>query len=155
MAKALRFIVLGFFIFGLATDGQIESPLYLNELNTLAVYTTDGITAHFKAVTVTTRADQAQGLMYIRHLPLDQGMVFSHSRPQILSMWMKNTYVPLDMWFVDSQGRVSKVVKDTTPHSLVSIKSDVPVSAVIEVNAGLSTLLGVTKGATIKHQVFQ
>ena len=136
-------------------EGQIRSPLYLNELETLVVRTTDGLSAQFKVVTVTTDADQAQGLMYIRHLPIDRGMLFSYSQSQILSMWMKNTHVPLDMWFVDDRGQIQKVATHTIPHSLDSIQSDTPVRAVIEVNAGLSSLLGVTKGAVIDHQVFQ
>lgn len=137
------------------SEGQIRSPLYLNELETLVVQTTEGLSAQFKVVTVTTDADQAQGLMHIRHLPIDRGMIFSYSRSQILSMWMKNTHVPLDMWFVDDRGQIQKVVTHTVPHSLDSIRSDTPVRAVIEVNAGLSSLLGVTKGAVIDHQVFQ
>ncbi|MXW07053.1 MAG: DUF192 domain-containing protein [Gammaproteobacteria bacterium] len=138
-----------------SSEGQLRSPLYLNELETMVVRTTEGFSAQFKVVTVTTDADQAQGLMYIRHLPIDRGMLFSYSRSQVLSMWMKNTHVPLDMWFIDDQGRIQKVVTHTVPHSLDSIKSDTPVRAVIEVNAGLSTLLGVTKGAVIEHRVFQ
>ena len=121
----------------------------------LVVQTTDGISAQFEVVTVTTRADQAQGLMYVRHLPLDQGMVFSYTRNQVLSMWMKDTYVPLDMWFVDEGGKIQKVVAHTVPYSLESIKSDSPVRAVIEVNAGLSAMLGVTAGAIVDHRVFQ
>lgn len=138
-----------------SSEGQLRSPLYLNELETLVVRTTEGLSVQFKVVTVTSDADQAQGLMHIRHLPIDKGMLFSYSRSQILSMWMKNTHVPLDMWFVDHRGRILKVVTHTVPHSLDSIKSDTPVRVVIEVNAGLSTLLGVTKGAVIDHRVFQ
>ena len=138
-----------------SSEGQIRSPLYLNELETLVVRTTDGLSAQFKVVTVTTDADQAQGLMHIRHLPIDRGMLFSYSRSQVLSMWMKNTHVPLDMWFVDQRGQIQKVVTHTVPHSLDSIKSDTLVRAVIEVNAGLSTLIGVTEGAVIDHRVFQ
>lgn len=138
-----------------SSQGQIRSPLYLNELETLRVQTTEGLSAQFKVVTVTTDADQAQGLMHIRHLPIDRGMLFSYSRSQTLSMWMKNTHIPLDMWFVDQRGQIQKVVTHTVPHSLDSIRSDTPVRVVIEVNAGLSSLLGVTKGAVIYHRVFQ
>ena len=155
MPKALIFLLIGLLVYWPGVDGQLRSPLYLHELESLVVRTSDGITAHFDVVTVTTQADQAQGLMYVRHLPLDQGMVFSYARTQVLSMWMKNTYVPLDMWFVDAQGRVANVVARTTPQSLKSIKSDTPVRAVIEVNAGLSALLGVTVGAVVEHPVFQ
>lgn len=144
-----------FLILWPSINGQLRSPLYLLERESLVVRTADGVSAQFEVVSVTTRADQAQGLMYVRHLPLDQGMVFSYSRNQVLSMWMKNTYIPLDMWFVDAGGQVQKVVSHTLPHSLESIKSDSPVRAVVEVNAGLSALLGVTAGAIVDHRAFQ
>lgn len=153
--KALVCVLIELLFFCPGIDGQIHSPLYQRELESLTIRTTDGITAHFEVVTVTTQADQARGLMHVRHLPLDQGMVFSHSRAQALSMWMKHTHVSLDMWFVDAHGRIARVVTHTVPHSLKSIKSGTPVRAVIEVNAGLSTLLGVTTGAVVTHRVFQ
>lgn len=155
LQKALICAFVGILFFRPGIDGQILSPFYQRELESLSVQTIEGITAHFEVVTVTTRADQSRGLMHIRFLPLDQGMVFSHSRAQVLSMWMKNTYISLDLWFVDARGRITKVVTHAVPHSLTSIKSDTPVSSVIEVNAGLSSLLGVTKGAVVKHRVFQ
>lgn len=153
--KALICAFVGLLFFQSGIDGQINSPLYQRELESLSVRTIEGIKAHFEVVTVTTQADQAQGLMHVRHLPLNQGMVFSYSRAQVLSMWMKNTHISLDMWFVDAHGRITKVVTHTVPHSLTSIKSDTPVRSVIEVNAGLSSLLGVTKGAVVKHRVFR
>ena len=61
---------------------------------------------------------QAQGLMFVRSLPELRGMLFVHEEPRAISMWMKNTYIPLDMVFIGAQGRIQQIVEQTTPHSL-------------------------------------
>ena len=133
---------------------QIDSPLYRNDLEPLVVTTKEGTDIEFNVAVARTTADRAQGLMYIKFLPLDQGMLFHFPRERVLSMWMKNTYIALDMWFVSKSGEVVAVVEHTTPESLQSISSKVPTSVVVEVNAGLSQLLGVTPGATLVHTLF-
>jgi uncharacterized membrane protein (UPF0127 family) len=74
--------------------------------------------------------------MYVRDLPADEGMVFTHSPPRPASMWMKNTYIPLDMLFVDADGRIVKIAERTTPHSLEPVGTNTPVQAVIELRGG-------------------
>lgn len=133
---------------------QIDSPLYRLPLETMRVHTPEGAEIEFEIVVVKTNADRAQGLMYIKYLPLDHGMLFQFPRERVLSMWMKNTHVSLDMWFVSSKGEIVHVVEHTTPESLESISSQEPVSVVVEVNAGLSSLLGVTPGTVIEHRSF-
>ncbi len=135
-------------------SGQVDSPLFLNEKSRLHVTTVDGATTVFQVVSVTSRSELSRGLMHVRFMPLDQGMVFQYDRDRTVSMWMKNTHIPLDMWFVTKEGRVSKVVRNTEPLSLQSISSDGPVRAVVEVNAGLSALIGVTEGARLDHAAF-
>ncbi|MXW53031.1 MAG: DUF192 domain-containing protein [Gammaproteobacteria bacterium] len=134
--------------------GQINSPLFLYEKSELVIETEDGATATFKVVVVTRSEDLAQGLMNVQFMPLDQGMVFLHSTKREVSMWMKNTHVSLDMWFVSETGLVTRVVSKTQPESTDLIRSGGPVLAVVEVNAGLSSLIGVTAGAQLRHRVF-
>ncbi len=133
-------------------DAQIDSALYRLDVAPLIVRTVDGAKAEFRAVTVKTPEDLRQGLMHIRFLPLDQAMIFAYTEDRYLSMWMKNTYIPLDMWFVAADGTIKMVAHNTEPHSLDSISSDVPVRFVIEINAGLSKLVGITEGATVEHE---
>lgn len=134
--------------------GQVNSPLFLYETSELVIETQDGATATFKVVAVTKSEDLAQGLMNVQFMPLDQGMLFLHRTKRNVSMWMKDTRIALDMWFVSNEGVITKVVTETTPESTDLIRSDGPVTAVVEVNAGLSSLIGVAPGARIRHSAF-
>lgn len=81
-------------------------------------------------------AEQQKGLMYRRHLPENQGMVFIFSKPTKITMWMKNTYISLDMLFINENGYVIQIVENTTPESETIISSQELVRAVLEINAG-------------------
>jgi uncharacterized membrane protein (UPF0127 family) len=94
---------------------------------------------------------QAQGLMFVRSLPADRGMLFVHREPRTISMWMKNTYIPLDMVFIDAAGRIQQIVEQTTPHSLDLIRSEAPARAVLEIAGGEARKLGLHAGQLVKH----
>ena len=94
---------------------------------------------------------QSQGLMFVRSLPPARGMLFVHDQPQPMSMWMKNTYIPLDMVFIDGQGRILQIVEQTTPHSLDLIRSREPALAVLEIAGGEAHRLGIHPGQLVKH----
>src|SRR4051812_19886118 len=79
-----------------------------------------------------TPGRQAQGLMFVRDLPDLRGMLFVHEQSQEISMWMKNTYIPLDMVFISDQGRIQQIIEQAKPHSLAIIRSDKPAFAVLE-----------------------
>jgi uncharacterized membrane protein (UPF0127 family) len=94
---------------------------------------------------------QAQGLMFVRGLPELRGMLFVHESPMTISMWMKNTYIPLDMVFIDSRGRIQQIVEQTTPHSLDTIRSNEPAKAVLEIAGGEAKKLGLHPGQRVSH----
>ena len=94
---------------------------------------------------------QAQGLMFVRSLPAMRGMLFVHESPKPMSMWMKNTYIPLDMVFIDGAGRIQQIVEQTTPHSLAIISSREPALAVLEIAGGESKRLGLHPGQRVLH----
>jgi uncharacterized membrane protein (UPF0127 family) len=96
----------------------------------------------------------AQGLMFVRSLPPQRGMLFVHESPRTLSMWMKNTYIPLDMVFIDARGRIQQIVAETTPHSLDTIRSDKPALAVLEIGGGEAKRLGIAPGQRVVHPAF-
>ena len=98
---------------------------------------------------------QAQGLMFVRSLPELRGMLFVHQQPRAISMWMKNTYIPLDMVFIDDRGRIQQIVPQTTPHSLELIRSNSPAKAVLEIAGGEAQRLGLHPGQQVNHPALQ
>jgi len=83
-----------------------------------------------------TPEEQEQGLMFVRDLPENRGMLFLSAQPRVFNMWMKNTYIALDMVFIGKDGRIAKIAEHTVPHSLATISSDVPVAAILEIKGG-------------------
>lgn len=92
---------------------------------------------------------RGRGLMHVRELPLTTGMLFVYDSEAIHSMFMKNTFIPLDMVFARSDGSVSSVVKNTEPMSLRSIRSVEPVSYVLELNAGVTERLFIDENSRL------
>ena len=91
-----------------------------------------------------------QGLMFVSDLPESMGMVFPIEPPRVENMWMKNTYIELDLLFIDAQGRVSKIIERAEPLSLRTLSSVTPVSAVLELRGGQAAKLGLHTGDTVK-----
>ncbi|WP_405232318.1 DUF192 domain-containing protein [Lentisalinibacter salinarum] len=88
-------------------------------------------------------AQRARGLMHVPAMPDDRGMLFLYPGERRVSMWMKNTLIPLDMVFIRADGTVANVASHTEPLSLESVYSRGPVSAVLELNAGVAAQLGI------------
>ena len=108
-----------------------------------------GGTHQFTIWVANTQAREEQGLMFVRELPADQGMVFSGEQPKVWTMWMRNTYIPLDMLFVAVDGHVVKIAH-AIPHDDTTISSDVVVNAVIELQGGISEKLHLKVGDLAK-----
>lgn len=103
----------------------------------------------------TSLAQRSYGLMHRKELAQDAGMLFVYDDTDIVTMWMKNTHLPLDMIFMDAQGTVKHIVENATPYSIDIISSQVPVVAVLEVNAGTAKRLGIKQGDKLHHPVFE
>jgi uncharacterized protein len=101
-----------------------------------------------------TAAREQQGLMYQRWLPVDRGMLFPQAEPRVMTMWMKNTLIPLDMLFIDAQGRIVYIRENTTPQSEDLISAPAPVKAVLELAGGLSAKHGIHVGDRVLHPLF-
>jgi uncharacterized membrane protein (UPF0127 family) len=100
-------------------------------------------------------ASRARGLMFRRHMAPEHGMLFDFEHDEPVTMWMKNTYLPLDMVFIQRDGTVSRVAADTEPLSTAIIASGTPVLAVLELNAGTAAKLGIQPGDRIEHPLFK
>lgn len=93
-------------------------------------------THHFDIWVAETPRQQQQGLMFVRDLSAARGMLFVAKEPRVFDMWMRNTYIPLDMVFIGADGRISSIAENTTPHSLAIVSSKVPVGAILELKGG-------------------
>ncbi len=99
-----------------------------------------------------TGEQHSRGLMFVRDLPATTGMLFVYDGRNILSMWMKNTFIPLDMIFALADGSISSVVQNTEPLSLRSIVSIEPAAFVLELNAGTTERLVIDENSRIYWQ---
>ena len=120
----------------------------------LAIATKDGRRA-FQVEVMRNDAQRAKGLMYRRAMAADHGMLFDFERPLPVTMWMKNTYLPLDMVFIRSDGSIARIAADTEPLSTQIIPSGEPVLAVLELNAGTAAKLGIRAGDRVEHPLFR
>jgi uncharacterized membrane protein (UPF0127 family) len=102
-----------------------------------------------------TPSQQAQGLMYRRSLAPTAGMLFLYRPAQPISMWMMNTYVPLDMLFVAADRRIVRIAERTVPLSTDTIPSGQPVMAVIELAAGSTARLGIKVGDRVESPALE
>jgi len=107
----------------------------------------------FDVYLATSREQQIRGLMHVRQLPEFTGMLFSYSQPNLHSMWMKNTYISLDILFIRGDGTISNIAADTEPLSLKSISSAEPVSYVLELNAGVTSRLQIGTHSLVHLQI--
>ena len=141
-----------------ASSGRADEPtvdLATFPRSEVLVETAGGGRFRYRVWIADTEARQRQGLMFVRDLPADQGMLFIHSPPRPAAFWMKNTYIPLDMLFVDDRGKVVKIYERTTPLSLEALGVDTPVRAVLELRGGESARRGIRVGDRLRHAAFR
>ncbi len=119
----------------------------------LVIETASGPVTFFVEV-VDTNETRAQGLMFREELAPNAGMLFDFKRQQPVSFWMRNTLIPLDMFFIKTDGRIVNIAKRTVPHSERGIPSVEPVLGVLETNAGVADRLGIKPGDVVRHRVF-
>jgi len=125
-----------------------------SHLSPLVIVTEEGARHDFLVEFADTPAERAQGLMFRRSLAENRGMLFDFGKNEDIQMWMKNTYIPLDMVFLRENGVIHRVERDTEPHSLRVISSFGKVRGVLELPAGTAARLGLRPGDRIKHQMF-
>jgi uncharacterized membrane protein (UPF0127 family) len=108
----------------------------------------------FRVWVADTPARREQGLMWVRSLPADRGMLFVFDAPQPASFWMKNTYVALDLLFVAPDGRIVRVAENAQPESTALIDSMGIVLGVLELRGGTARRLGIAAGDRLLHPAF-
>ncbi len=116
------------------------------------VLQTAGRTVRVRAEIVRTPEQRARGLMFRQKLAELQGMLFLFDRQEVQSFWMENTYIPLDMIFIDERMRVVGVVENAEPLTTVSRKVNAPSRYVLEVNGGFCRRHGIGKGTSVTFE---
>ncbi|KYG19345.1 hypothetical protein SE92_02950 [Bradyrhizobium sp. AT1] len=119
----------------------------------LEIVTKNGVQV-FSVEMATTEEEKQTGLMYRKELADGKGMLFDFNPEQEISMWMKNTYVSLDMIFIGANGRILRIAENTEPLSTKIISSKGPARAVLEVVAGTAQKYGIRPGDRVGHPLF-
>ncbi len=139
---------------GACAPSSAQIKLQRFERDVLSIETADGQRHRLEVELALTGEQHAQGLMYRRSLAEDAGMLFLYRGAGILSMWMKNTPIPLDMMFIAPDGRIVDIAERTVPYSLETVSSRFAASAVLEVNGGTVARLGIQPGDRVRHRAF-
>jgi uncharacterized membrane protein (UPF0127 family) len=130
-------------------QAQSYSPADLDaafDKDTLIIHAAENACYRFDIWLARQRAQQMRGLMFVRNLPEFTGMLFIYPEPGGRSMWMKNTYISLDIVFIRDDGRISSIIADAEPLNLRSLSSREPVTYVLELGGGVAAALGIGSG---------
>jgi uncharacterized protein len=120
----------------------------------LAIVTRDGSRHDFTVEMATTLPQQTVGLMFRREVPEGTGMLFDWGGVKNSDMWMRNTLAPLDMLFIDPDGKIHHIAEDTVPQSLAVISSAGEVRATLEIPAGTVEKLDIHVGDVVHQRIF-
>jgi uncharacterized membrane protein (UPF0127 family) len=139
-----RAVVLGLLLLVAAAAGCTDAPAG----PTVELATERG-TVRVAVELALTREQLGRGLMWRDDLASDAGMLFVFGDDVARSFWMKNTPLPLDIIFIDAEGKVVNVAENTTPFSTAPIRSAGPARYVLEVNAGFARRNGIVAGSKV------
>ena len=149
MLNHLRVFVVALLVWPFAAFAQEPSKL---EPITIA---TDAASTLLTAEIADTPELRERGLMFRHIMPPDQAMLFDFGNPRPVAMWMKNTYMSLDMLFVREDGTIAAVAENTIPKSLDTISVQEPVKGVIELAAGTVKRLGIHRDDKVFNRIFK
>lgn len=108
----------------------------------------------FKVELADNDASRSRGMMFRTSMAPDAGMLFDFKNEQMASFWMRNTLLPLDMLFIKADGTILNIHQRAIPHDESGINSTGPVRAVLEVNGGTASRLGIKPGDKVQHAIF-
>ena len=128
----------------------IATPAQSGGMREVSIATAGG-TQTWSVELASDSASRSKGLMYRKEMAPKTGMLFRFDHSRVVSMWMKNTFIPLDMIFADQAGVVTHIHRGAVPHSEAIISSRVPARFVLEVNAGEADRYGVAVGNRLAH----
>ena len=145
--RAVSLIVILLSAISVPADLHAQSAGGLTSFGTGQLTIKSGAKSHrFSVEIAQTQRQHTQGLMFRRKMAAEAGMLFVYRRDEPTAMWMKNTFIPLDMLFIGSDGVIEKIAERTVPMSEAVISSGGQVVAVLELNAGTASRLGIKPG---------
>lgn len=147
LVTAFAFLVAGF-----AAQAQTSPPAGGTEPLTIVTATGRHL---FQVEVMRTPEQRAKGLMFRNYMPADRGMLFDFERTEPVAMWMQNTFIPLDMLFIRTDGTIARIAAGTEPMSTRTIPSGEPVLGVLELNAGAAEKIGAKPGDRVEHSLFK
>ena len=119
----------------------------------LSIVTKDGKSHAFTVELAVTPRQREQGLMDRREMAADHGMLFAFGETRQVYMWMKNTYIPLDMLFIGKDGKIRTIKQNAEPLSEAIIDSGGPIDFVLELNGGTAKRLGIRTGNRVQNEL--
>jgi hypothetical protein len=137
-----------------AAQDAAPEPLSAFPQSLLAIRTGSGKVVNFKIWLADTRRREEQGMMFIREMDEHTGMLFMFPENKPVSMWMRNTYVSLDILFLSARGKIDYIAAHATPQSDTIIGPPTPEYAVLELKGGACDHFGIKVGDRVMHQNF-
>lgn len=152
-------VVLGTLMMLLSANAALPEaapePLTAFPQSLLAIKSATGKVVNFKIWTADTEQREQQGLMFIRDMDEHAGMLFMFPQNQPVTMWMKNTYISLDLLFLNARGKIDYIAAGATPLSETIIGPPTPEYAVLELKGGACERLGIKVGDIVLHKNFK
>lgn len=136
MPKLFKLLILILFVLYSSKNFANTNNKFENYNTSIQIFRDNLPIAKYNVYIAKTSEEQTYGLMNLKFLPKDLGMLFVFNDERIINMWMKNTYVPLDMIFINKKNKIIHIKENTTPLSLENINSKYLSNKVLEINAG-------------------
>jgi uncharacterized protein len=128
-----------------------DGPAPIEQISIVTENTASFVTAEI----ADTEELRNRGLMFRHILPEGHAMLFDFGKPRPAAMWMKNTYMSLDMLFIRADGTIAAIAENTEPLSEQTISVQEPVRGVLELPAGTAKKLGIHRDDKIYHRIFK
>ena len=144
-----------FCLVGLFFLAACSTAVFEKDLDKLTITTATGQQLAYQIEIANTHRQRRRGLMHRRHMPAEHGMLLDFKKQRQVSIWMKNTLIPLDIIFINAAGIITKIINHAEPESTKLMSSDVAVRAVLELNAGQVFENSISVGDQLRHEIFK
>lgn len=150
----IRFLCAGLIAFFTLVAGAYADPATWARPESVVVTDSKGGEHSFEVELAVSPEELARGLMGRTELSDNAGMLFVFENARERSFWMRDTLIPLDILFIDEEGRIVKIQENAKPKDETQIPSGGPVLGVLEINGGRATALGIRTGDIVHHNLF-